>query len=184
MKKILTITLALTICLSCTKEKVDRRFEISSTKVGLISKKTSVKQLDSIFSNDSLVRGQKGNQYLSSSNEIAVYSKTGAKLLIMEAKESNNPNSQIESIQIIDPRYKTLSGLSAASYFKDIKDNYPVSKIESTLSSAVVFVDSLNAYFTIDKKELPIIYRDNTSQKIEAKNIPDSAKIKHFWVSW
>ena len=102
----------------------------------------------------------------------------------MEAKESNNPDSKIESIQIIDPKYKTATGLSSSSYYKDIKDNYPVSKIESTLSSAVVFVDSLNAYFTIDKKELPMIYRGNTSQKIEANSIPDSAKIKHFWISW
>lgn len=184
MKKFLILTLTISIFMSCHEDKVDKRFEVSSNQVGLINKETSIKQLDSIFSNDSIVKGQKGSQFLNTSNEISIYTKSGDKLLIMEAKESSNPDSKIESIQIIDSRYKTATGLSSDSYFKDIKDNYPVSKIESTLSSAVVFVDSINAYFTIDKEELPMIYRGNTNQKIEANNIPDSAKIKHFWVSW
>ncbi|RZS91923.1 hypothetical protein EV197_3027 [Aquimarina brevivitae] len=184
MKKICIFLVALSLLTSCDDDKIDPKFEISSTQVGMLKKTTTVKQLDSIFKNDSMVKAEKGSRYLSSSKEITIYDKKGEKLLIMEPIEGENPDATIESVQIIDKRYQTASGISSDSYFKDIKDNYPISKIENTLSSAVVFVDSLNAYFTIDKKELPLLYRGNTDQKIEAQNIPDSAKVKHFWVSW
>ena len=110
--------------------------------------------------------------------------KEGAKLLVLEAKDESDPTSTIENIQVIDARYKTASGLSSGSTFKSIKDNYAISKINNTLSTAVIFVDSIQAYFTIDKKELPVTFQNSTDAKITVSDIPDTAKIKHFWISW
>jgi len=90
----------------------------------------------------------------------------------------------IESIQVIDPRYKTVSGLSVSGVFKDIKESYTITKINNTLSAAVIFVDSIQASITIDKKELPSELKFNTDTKIEASQIPDTAKIKHFLINW
>ena len=73
MKKFLILTLSVSIFISCHEDKVDKRFEVSSNQVGLINKETSIKQLDSIFSNDSIVKGQKGSQFLNTSNEISIY---------------------------------------------------------------------------------------------------------------
>jgi len=48
----------------------------------------------------------------------------------------------------------------------------------------VVFVDEINASFTIDKKELPSDLRFDMSLTIEKIQIPDKAKIKYFFVYW
>jgi len=52
------------------------------------------------------------------------------------------------------------------------------------LSAAVIFVDSIQASITIDKKELPSELKFNTDIKIKSSQIPDSAKIKHFLINW
>ncbi|UJH89708.1 hypothetical protein LZ575_11615 [Antarcticibacterium sp. 1MA-6-2] len=62
--------------------------------------------------------------------------------------------------------------------------NYSISRIENTLNSAVVFIDELNIYLTIDKKELPSSLRFDTDTRITPNQIPDNAPIKHFMISW
>jgi hypothetical protein len=184
IKKSFNIFLISLLIFSCQKEKKQNPFEITNNRIGVLTNKIQVKQLDSVFANDSIAKRTQGDQFLNNVNEIEVYEKGGAKLLVLEAQKESDPTSTIENIQIIDPRYKTSSGLSSGSIFKDIKDNYNISKINNTLSTAVIFVDSIQAYFTIDKKELSKKFQSTTDIEITVTDIPDSAKIKHFWISW
>jgi len=177
------LLICLTIC-SCQNETEQDPFEIAYNKIGHLTNTTKVHQLDSIYKNDSVVKSSQNNQYLGASNAIEIYEKGGAKLLTLEPKEPNNPESVIESIQIIDPRYKTISGVSVHGTFIDIKSSYTITKINNTLSSAVIFIDSIQASISIDKKELPSELKSNTNIKIEASQIPDVAKIKHFLINW
>ena len=84
----------------------------------------------------------------------------------------------------MDPRYETKEGVSISSTFKDIVKNYNISRIENTLNAAVVFLDDINVYLTIDKKELPSNLRYDTDTRIRASQIPDEAKIKYFMIYW
>ncbi len=182
--RIFQMLLVAILIFSCQKEEKQNPFEISYNRIGLLTNEIKISQLDSVFANDSIARSTTQNQFLSNANEIEIYEKGGVKLLVLEAREESNTNATIENIQIIDSRYKTSLGLSSASVFKDIKDNYSISKINNTLSTAVIFVDSIQAYFTIDKKELPREFQFTTDIEIKATDIPDASKIKHFWISW
>ncbi|WP_299314468.1 hypothetical protein [uncultured Aquimarina sp.] len=183
-KKISCLLLICITLLSCKNDKKQDPFEISYNRIGKLTNTIKINQLDSIYASDSIVKMSKNSQYLSVSNTIEIYEKGGVKLLAIEPREENNPTSVIESVQIIDPRYKTVSGLSVDGVFKDIKDNYSITKISNTLSAAVIFVDSIQASITIDKKELPSELKFNTDKKIDASQIPDSATIKHFIINW
>ena len=68
--------------------------------------------------------------------------------------------------------------------FKDIQDNYKISRIDNLINSVVVTVNEINATFTIDKKELPANLGFDMKLKIEATHIPDGAKIKYFFINW
>ena len=182
--KISTILFIFLTLLSCQKENKKDPFKISYNKIGDLTNTTRVNQLDSIYKNDSIVKPSKNTQFLGIANTIEIYEKGGAKLLALEPREPNNPESSIESIQIIDPRYKTSSGLSIDGVFIDIKNNYTVTKISNTLSAAVIFIDSIQASIAIDKKGLSNELKSNTDIKIRASQIPDSAKIKHFLINW
>ncbi|GAA0731796.1 hypothetical protein GCM10009430_44350 [Aquimarina litoralis] len=183
-KKIHCILLISLSLLSCQKDKKQDPFEISFNRIGKLTNITKVSQLDSIYANDSIVKGSQSGGFVNVAKTIEVYEKGGAKLLSLEPREENNPESSIESVQIIDSRFKTTSGLSTKSIFKDIKDNYTISKINNTLSSAVIFIDSIQASISIDKKDLPSSLKANTAAKIEASQIPDTAAIKYFIINW
>ena len=62
--------------------------------------------------------------------------------------------------------------------YTDTNGNYKINKIESTLLSATLFIDELNATIVIDKEELGL--RDYAIQKISVEQIPDLAKMKSF----
>jgi len=75
---------------------------------------------------------------------------------------------------------KTETGLNIRSSFAEINLNNNINKIESSLSSATLFIDDLNATIAIDKEELGL--KGFSSQKVTLDQIPDLAKMKSFIV--
>ena len=163
---------------SCSKND---KFKIEKGKVGLISTLTTVKDLETIFKNDSIVRnlseGALGSNYFQDDDEYLVFEKGGKHLLTIVPKEQLDSTSTIKSIEIHDNRFKTELGISLKSNFSEINVSNSI-RPESTLQSVTLFLDELNATITIDKSELGI--KDFISQKISLEQIPDLAKIKSF----
>lgn len=184
MQKGLFILLLITTSFLLSCEKEQDPYLISSTSVGRLTSDIKINQLDSIFAEDSIVKQVSNSELYRKSNEIEVYDKQGNKLLLMEPVQAFDSTSTVGFIQVLDPRYKTAKGLGTESTFKDIVENYNISRIENTLSAAVVFIDELNIYVTIDKKQLPVELRYDTQTRIQASQIPDDAKIKYFMVDW
>lgn len=181
-KKISLAALTISMAVACGDNSDP--YLIEAARIGPLTKEVRINQLDSIFSNDSIVRHTSGNKLLSATNDIEIYDKDGSPLLILEPVQQFDSTSTVGYIQILDPRFETAKGLNTNSTFGDVVKNYSISRIENTLNSAVVFIDELNIYLTIDKKELPSSLRFDTDTRITASQIPDDAKIKHFMISW
>ena len=170
------------LIIGCKKEADP--FLVSKHSIGLLTDSTQIKDLDLIFPNDSVVKPIEDNGFSSNENEIEIFEKGGKKLLVLELNKTQDSTAVISSVQIMDPRYKTDKNITNLSAFKDINDNYKISKISNLINSIVVFVDEINASFTIDKKELPSDLRFDMTLTIEKIQIPDKAKIKYFFVYW
>jgi hypothetical protein len=169
---------------SCSKEKPTDPFLIKKHHIGLLTDSTTVKELDAVFSNDSVVRYVAGDEFTGSVNIIEIFDKSGKKLLDLSQKEALDSTSVISSVRINDERYKTEKNVSLLSTFKDIKDNYKISKIDNLINTVVVSVNEINASFTIDKKELPSSLRFDMEATIDPIQIPEKAKIKYFMIHW
>ena len=76
-----------------------------------MSKEIKVKQLDSIFAQDSIVRLGADSNLFSKSEQIEVYEKGGEKLLLLTPTSGQDPESKITHIQLFDERYKTEKGI-------------------------------------------------------------------------
>lgn len=183
------IAIASLIFIQCGK-KTDP-FAISNGTIGNLTKQTQIKDIDSIFSKDSIIKLNSIQTELGTQGEVEIYepasisgNKGGKKLLLLSPAKENDPNSLINNIQIFDPRYKTQKGIGINSTFKDVKDNYTIKSIESTIKSVVVILKDSDIYITIDKKELPEDLRYNPSIKIDETQIPNEAKIKYFMIGW
>lgn len=146
-----------------------------------------IQDLNHIFAKDSIVDNaqdedqEKENVYtLSDDSEVEVFSKEGKKLLEIIPTDMLDSLATIKCIQIFDSKFKTEKGISLASTFRDINENYIINKVETSLTSATLFIDELNATIAIDKKELGI--NAFSREEISIDQIPDIAKIKYFTI--
>ena len=179
MKKFSLLSLVFLLLISCGND--DSPYLIDNTRVGPLTKEIKISQLDSIFKNDSIVRNTSSDRQ---SSDIEIFDRDGTPLLVLEPIQQFDSTSTVGYIQVLDPRFATAKGLSNTSTFGDVVKHYSISRIENMLNSAVVFIDELNLYLTIDKKELPSSLRFDTDTRITASQIPDNAKIKYFMISW
>lgn len=181
MKKFyITIFLVVLLIFSCKKEQDPNL--IGKQHIGLLTDSTQVKELKAIFSEDSLVIDNPTK--FNNTSSIAIFDKSGKKLLELTPIQASDSTSVIESVQILDSKFKTTKGLNLLSTFKDIDDNYTISSIDNLINSVVISVNELNASFTIDKKDMPANTRFDRNLQIEPAMIPDNAKIKYFMIHW
>ncbi len=182
-KKIIYLFLASFLFIQCTKKD---QFLIEKGKVGPLTDKTEIKDLSAIFSKDSIVSNLYADKEIDKrlftvENDVyLIYAKKGDLLLEIVPTNINDKSSGIKSIQIFDKSYKTSKGISLQSTFKDIKAHYKVNKVETTLTSATLFIDELNATISFDKKELGI--NSFSRAEVVLEQIPDLVKIKYFTI--
>ncbi len=159
-------------------------FLIKNGSIGNLTSDMKMKQVDSIFANDSIVKINSSPNALETQGEVEIYEKGGKQLLLLSPDDENDSNSNITNIQVFDSRYKTEKGLNSASTFKDVKANYTIDNIQTTISAVVVFLKDSNVYLTIDKKNLSENLRYNPDAKVETSDIPDTAPFKYFMIGW
>ncbi|PWK17508.1 hypothetical protein [Xanthomarina spongicola] len=181
-KSIFSLAIVTLLFIGCKKEQDP--FQISKQHIGLLTDSTQVKDLKAVFANDSVVERLLDNEFTFNRTDIDIFDKTGNKLLTLTPKVVQDSTSTIETIKVLDARFKTEKGISTTSTFADIEKNYKISSIQNTLKNIVVFVNEINAFFTISKSELPSELQFDTNAKIEAVQIPGKAKIKYFMIGW
>jgi len=184
LRNILLCSCVMGLLSSCNSDKQQDPFEITKHNIGALTDSTMVKDLELAFANDSLVKVASTDGFSGSNPDFEIYDTTGNKLLVLTPEKNADSTSTIQSIMVMDQRFKTDKNISKISTFKDIQDNYKISKINNLIRTVVVSVDDINASFTIDKKELPANLRFDMDMKIEAVQIPDEAQIKYFILHW
>lgn len=181
-KSLIYVALFSLLVTSCGKDQDP--FLIQNQNIGSLTDSTQVKDLKSVFENYSIANYTGNNEFTRNINNIDIFDKAGAALLSVSPAKRADSTAVISSVRILDPRYKTKKGISTSSTFKDIQSAYTISKIDNLINSIVVSVKEINASFTIDKKELPSNLRFDRSISIEASQIPDTAKVKYFFIHW
>ncbi len=178
----LPIAILSIIVASCSQNQ--DQFLISKSKIGPLTDTTTVKNLKTIFKNDSIVIvPPSGTEFLGDISDIHIFQKNGEKLLSLTPKNALDGSSTIKTIQIHSPKYANKKGLNTTSAFGDITNNYKISTITKTLGSVIITVNEINAFFTIPKNNLPadLWFTEN---KIEAIQIPQNTKIGSFFIQW
>lgn len=187
MKKISALVLMLTVILVFTQCSRENKFLIKKNRVGLISNTDIIGEIESIFKNDSIAKflsegalGGVDTKYLQEDDEYRIYSKEGKHLMTVVPKEQLDSSSRIKYVEIMDPEFVTEKGLTLNSPFKDINLNYRIDKVETSLLSATLYIDELNATISLNKADLGV--NPFSTEEIKVEQIPDMAKIKYFTI--
>ena len=182
MKKTLLITIASFTLIQCAKK--EDPFLIQKDKIGILQKKYTITQIDSVFANDSIVKHVAGDEFTGNSTDIEVYEKGGKHLLSLSPSESFDKNATINIVTLRDSRFKTDKNVSLTSTFKDFKAHYEVLKIDRILNNINVEFKNQDFYITIAIDQLPSAYKFDYSRTIDVTSIPDDAKIKSMRLDW
>ena len=99
MKKTIIIGAVASLAFIQCDTKVNK-FAIGERSIGAVTSETTIKQLDSVFSTDSIVglnpiKGAFGTQ-----GEVELYEKGGTKLLVLSPDVENNPEATITNIRV------------------------------------------------------------------------------------
>jgi hypothetical protein len=176
------LTIIILSCIGCSD---NANYLIKKGKVGKIHSKSIVKEIDSLFSNDSIVKRIGGGDYMfESEDKYLIYDNSNNHLLTLIPKQQHDRNEKIETIQIFSNKFQTSKGININSSFGDINNKHKISSIQNTINNVVVFVDEIDAYFIIDKENFALELRIGTEKKIESINIPSNSKIKRFMIGW
>ena len=178
---ILAISISL---LSCSNKD---EFTVEKNRVGVITSETKVMDIKSLFENDSVVKrlsegilGYKG-RYAQEDDFYLIYSKEGKHLLTLTPKEPLDSLSTIKTVDIHDAKYVTKkSAVGLDSKFEEINLAMNVSKIESTFTKVVLYLDQMNATMTLDKTDLGI--KTIQTNDVQLEQIPNLVKPKTFVV--
>ena len=107
MKNIQLISLLVftLILMHCKKER-DPKFLINNSQVGKLMRTSPVSDLESIYSNDSIVRDTSLPTLVSNSNTVKIYEKGGQQLLTLTPNGDSIPKIGIIRVLIPDLKQK------------------------------------------------------------------------------
>lgn len=169
--------------ISCSNS-AKNKYVIAKNQVGLINAETQVHEVDALFEADSVVKMDLQDRFRTNVQDIEIYSKKGEKLMVLEPRKAQDSTSTFKQVQVISTEFKTDKGVGPNATFKDIYENYEIGKIQNTFLSVLISIKDIDAFVTINKKQLPEELRTGSDIEIRASQIPDEAKIENFWLNF
>ena len=176
------ILVILIVGISACKKERDPYFLITSDQAGLLQRNISIEEAEKLYERDSIVKDTLQLALGVGNGKLKLYERGGKHLLTLTP--GNDSVQNIEHVLIADPRFTTMEGIGLQSTFKDIKEQYEIDKILTSLNNVVILIKDSDIYFTIDKQQLPAHLRYTKTRDIELVEIPDQAQLKYFMVGW
>lgn len=150
-------------------------FHISEDRVGIFSKGMTMADVYKAIPKEQIKKKVGYGEFADDTyDDYEIYDSNGDLLLILTPKENGNINSKINRISILDKRFKTTENIGLDSTFGDLKKYYSTNDIAPDMEHIVVFVEHINAWFSIKKTELKDDWWNGKS--IDKSKIPNSAK--------
>jgi hypothetical protein len=162
---------AIFLLVQCAEENT----VIKKKQLGEITNSTSIAELEKIFKNDSVQKLPEGEALV---REFKVFDPSGSPSLVFVTRVENDSLKAIEHVKIYSPSFSTEKGVSTASNFEEIRGQYSINEIEPSFSSAILFIDELNATISLNKKDLNIDEFD--MRDIREDQIPDNASVLYI----
>lgn len=172
MKKLIGLLFLSLILVQCGQDKDTL---ILKNQLGKIKKNTRIEELDKIFKNDSIEKFPSNSGII---REYRVFGINGKLDLVFTPLVRNDSMKGLDLVKIYSSRYTTEKGISTTSTYKDIADNYSIDKIEPSFSSAILFINEINATISLNKEDLGL--EEFNMNDIRQDQIPDEAGIRYI----
>lgn len=165
--------------------KTDSHWLVKPGQVGLITKDMSIREIIELLPEKQIEKvigkGEfEGDEY----DDYKIFDYKGNHLLTITPKKNADLASKIQTVQIIDPRFKNKEGIGLSSTHAELKVAMLVIDYLPNTDAIQVHLKGTGAQFSIAKSSLEEGWWDDTKKKIDPSKIPDAAKISGFVLRW
>lgn len=160
-------------------------FQVTELAVGPIKKGMTVqdvldllpeKQINKVLGNGEFL----GDEY----DDYEIHDEFGKHVLTITPREKDNLKELIVRVAIVDQRFTTTLNVGLDTSYGMIHKMYPNLTVTPDIGSVVISLDDINAWMSIDKKQLPDDWWDEKNKRVNLHKIPLNAKIQSFGVEW
>jgi len=165
--------------------KSDSHWLVKPGQVGLITKDMSIRELIELLPEKQIekVKGKGefvGDEY----DDYKIFDYKATHLLTITPEKNADLASKIQSIQIIDPRFKIEEGIGINSTHAELKAKLLVINYTPDTENIQINLKGNGTRFSIAKSELKEGWWDEDKMEIDRSKIPASAKITGFVIDW
>ena len=158
-------------------------FHISENRVGIFSKGMTISDVYNTIPKEQIKKKVGYGEFADDTyDDYEIYDSNGKKILILTPKQSGNINSKINQISILDKRFKTTEKIGLNSTFGDLVKYYSIDKILPDMEHIILYVNHINAWFSIKKTELHEGWWNG--KRIDKSKIPNNAKFDGISIWW
>lgn len=199
--KIIALTFIALIVFSCAKwteektlkaEIVNESYEIvvdpflvTPNSVGIFKKGMTIGMAVELISEKQIIKKIGYGEFQDDIYDgYEIYDSNSEHLLTITPKAQNDLNSTINTILIVDNRFKTKSGIGSKSTYSELVGSFKINDYAPDLDRIVLTVDQLGAWFSIKKTELEVNWWDFEKKKIDISKIPADSKFDTFVIWW
>ena len=173
------------LTISCVNKPTDKAdFLVTENNVGVFKKGMSVKDVLDIIPKVQINKVVDKDDYENSYDDYQYFDTNKTHLLTLTPTIQDDIQSKINRILILDNRFKTNKNIGLGSTYADLKNNYTITDIEPDLEHIVLTIGELNAWFSINKKQLLDNWWDENKKQIDVSKIPDTATFDTFVIWW
>ena len=173
------------LTISCVNKPTDKAdFLVTENNVGVFKKGMSVKDVLDIIPKVQINKVVDKDDYENSYDDYQYFDTNKTHLLTLTPTIQDDIQSKINRILILDNRFKTNKNIGLGSTYADLKNNYKITDIEPDLEHIVLTIGELNAWFSINKKQLLDNWWDENKKQIDVSKIPDTATFDTFVIWW
>jgi hypothetical protein len=175
----------LILAYSCSNgQEIKDNFLVTETNVGIFKKGMTVNDLLELVDDNQIKKVVEYDDYEASYDDYQYFDSNQNHLLTLTPTIQDDNNSKINTILILDKRYKTDKQIGLSSTYADLKGSYKITDFAPDLEHIVLKVDELNAWFGINKSQLLENWWDDIRKEIDKSKIPNNATFDSFVVQW
>ena len=159
-------------------------FLITPTSVGIFKKGMTIKDVQRLVPAKQCIKknvqGDEGDTY----DNYELLDSQNVLLLTITPNEQENLNSTINRVLVGDKRFRTSKGIGLSSKYSELIKSYSVTEYSADIEAIILTVPELNAWFSINKKQLLDNWWNENRNQIDASRIPPTATLNTFVISW
>ncbi|GAB5526874.1 MAG: hypothetical protein Roseis2KO_47460 [Roseivirga sp.] len=168
-----------------TVGNADSTFIVSTGQIGLIKQMMTVQEVLDTYPSGSIKKVTSQGEFAEDQyDDYEVHDSEGRHIFTFTPVRNNDPHARIESVTILDERFKTDKGIGLSSTYGQLTEAYEALDCSPDMETIDISITRLKARFSIQKSDLEEGWWKEREKEIDTSKIPTDTSLSGFLIQW